>query len=110
MKAIAIIAAGLGLATVALPTAAGAQANWQSINGRQQTLDRRIDQGVRNGTLNRNEAQRLRGEFRALSQLENRYRRSNGLSQFERRDLDRRFDALSQRIRFERNDRQGRRY
>jgi Ni/Co efflux regulator RcnB len=110
MKAIAIIAAGLGLATVALPTAASAQAGWQSINQRQQNLDRRIDQGVRNSALNRNEAQRLRGEFRALNQLENRYRRSNGLSQFERRDLEARFNALSARIRIQRNDRQGRRY
>lgn len=109
MKITAIIAAGLGLATVALPTAASAQAGWQTINQRQANLDRRIDRGVQNGTLNRREAQRLRTDFRALNQLEYRYRRSNGLSQFERRDLDRRFDALSARVRFERNDRQGRR-
>ena len=113
MKATAIIAAGLGLATIALPTAASAQQGWQSINQRQVNLDRRIDRGVQSGTLNRREAQRLRTEFRSLNQLEYRYRRSNGLSQWERRDLDRRFDALSARIRFERNDRQdrqGRRY
>lgn len=106
----AIIAAALGLATVALPTVASAQPGWQSINQRQANLDRRIDRGIQNGTLNRREAQRLRGEFRALDQLEHRYRRSNGLSQWERRDLNRRFDALGARVRYERNDRQGRRY
>lgn len=109
MKATAIIAAGLGLATAALPSVAVAQPGWQPINQRQATLDRRIDRGVRNGTLNRNEASRLRSEFRALNRLEYRYR-ANGLSRWERQDLDRRFDALSARIRYERNDRQGRRY
>ena len=104
----AIFAAALGLATIALPTAANAQGGWQPINQRQDNLDRRIDRGVQNGTLNRREAQRLRAEFRQINQLEYRYRRSNGLSLSERRDLDRRFDALSRRVRFERNDRQDR--
>jgi hypothetical protein len=80
---------------------------WQTINARQVQLDRRIDQGIRNGQLDRREATRLRGEFRQIAQLENRYRRG-GLSVGERRDLDRRFDALSARIKWERNDRQGR--
>ena len=106
----AIIAAGLGLAAITVPVAASAQQGWQPINQRQVNLDRRIDRGIQNGALNRREAQRLRTEFRQLNQLEYRYRRTNGLSQFERRDLDRRFDALSARVRYERNDRQGRRY
>lgn len=108
MKLMTKIATGLSLFAAAMPIAASAQ-SWQGINARQARLDQRIDQGIRQGTLNRREATRLRADFRGLLQLENRYRRSNGLSQFERRDLDRRFDALSQRIRYERNDRQGRR-
>jgi hypothetical protein len=79
---------------------------WQSINSRQANLDRRIDVGVRNGSLTRSEAVRLRAEFRNIAYLESRYRRSNGLSNWERQDLDRRFDRLSQRIRVERHDRQ----
>ena len=98
----------LAALTIATPIAANAQ-QWQTINQRQARLDQRIDQGVRNGALNRNEAQRLRGEFRALSRLEANYRRSRpGLTVGERRDLDRRFDALSQRIRIQRQDRQRR--
>lgn len=76
---------------------------WMNINQRQAKLDRRIDQGIRNGSITRSEAGRLRGEFRNIARLESRYR-NNGLSNWERADLDRRFDALSARIRWERND------
>ncbi len=95
------------LAVSALAAAAPAMAApWQSVNERQANLDRRIDMGVRNGQITRNEAQRLRAEFRQIASLEHRYRRTEGgLSAWERRDLDRRFDTLSAKIRYERNDR-----
>ena len=80
---------------------------WQNINQRQANLDARIDAGVRSGDLTRQEAFVLRSDFRAVSNLEATYRR-DGLSNWERTDLDRRFDALSDRVRFERNDRQDR--
>lgn len=76
---------------------------WTSINQRQDQLDRRIDVGLRNGQLTRYEAGRLRDEFYDIARLERRYR-SNGLSGWERADLDRRFDALSAKIRWERRD------
>lgn len=82
-------------------------AEWMSINDRQARLDERIDRGVRSGQLTRREAYRLRSEFNSLARLEARYR-YNGLSGWERADLDRRFDALSAQIRFERRD--GERY
>ena len=82
---------------------------WQSINVRQANLDRRIDQGVRNGQLSRREATRLRSDFNALLRLETNYRRG-GLTAWERNDLDRRFDRLSAQIRNERNDRDNRRH
>ncbi|MGH6911748.1 MAG: hypothetical protein ACREE0_08395 [Phenylobacterium sp.] len=76
---------------------------WVSINQRQAQLDRRIDQGVRNGSLTRREAYRLRGEFTQIARLEARYR-VNGLTGWERADLDRRFDGLSAEIRAQRHD------
>jgi hypothetical protein len=81
------------------------QPEWQSINRRQANLDRRIDVGVRNGSLTRREARSLRREFNDIARLEANYRR-NGLNQWEMADLDRRFDRLSMQIRAERNDRQ----
>ena len=86
------------------PVVSAGYGNWQSINQRQANLDRRIDVGVRNGSLSRREATRLRSEFSSLSRLEASYRRG-GLSGWERADLDRRFDRLAAQIRNERNDR-----
>src|SRR5262245_55162025 len=105
MKKLLAMAVAVSALAVAAPASAP---QWQSINQRQASLDQRIDVGVRNGSLTRNEAMQLRSEFRDLARLEARYRSSYGLSQAERRDLDRRFDALSQRIRYERHDRQDR--
>jgi hypothetical protein len=74
-----------------------------NINERQARLDQRIDSGLRRGDLTRREAFRLRAEFRDIARLEARYR-TNGLSRWERSDLDRRFDHLDAQIRFERHD------
>jgi Spy/CpxP family protein refolding chaperone len=105
MKRILLSLAAL-TAISAMPLAAQA-APWQSVNQRQANLERRIDQGVRSREITRNEAQRLRGDFRTLSRLETQYRRSGGgLSMQERRDLDQRFDRLSQRIYVQKHDRQ----
>lgn len=103
-----LIAGMLAVSAIAAAAPASAQA-WQNINQRQAQLDRRIDQGVRNGQLTRNEAAEMRRQFRVIAQLEQRYRR-DGLSRWERQDLDRRFDHLSSRIRYERRDQQDRRY
>ncbi len=105
MKKFALLIAGLGIATTALPAAAQ---GWQSVNQRQAQIERRIDQGIRSGALSRREAVNLRDEFRQIAQLEQRYRRSNGLSMAERRDLDRRFDVLSRKVRIDKNDRNNR--
>jgi hypothetical protein len=91
------------------PVAGPSHNNWQSINQRQAQLERRIDQGVRNGQLSRREATRLRSEFNSLERLERQYRRG-GLSAWERNDLDRRFDRLAAQIRAERRDRDNRRH
>ena len=77
------------------------QDRWANINERQREIDARIDAGMRDNSLNRAEATRLRAEFREIAALEANYRRG-GLSNSERADLDRRFDALSARVRGER--------
>lgn len=95
-------AAAAGALAFAAPAAAQ---TWQTINQRQAALESRINAGVENGSLTRDEAGRLRSEFRDLEALEGRYRASgDGLSSSERADLDRRFDALSARIHDQRHD------
>jgi hypothetical protein len=99
-----LAAAAFGALAIAAPALAQPAA-WQNIDGRQAQLDQRIDVGVRNGSLTRDEAVRLRGEFRMIADLERNYR-ANGLTMSERNDLDRRFDLLSARIQYERADNQ----
>jgi hypothetical protein len=77
---------------------------WVSINRRQAQLERRINQGIRSGQLTATEAARLRADYNALLRVEARYRR-DGFSRSEIADLDRRFDTLAAKIRFERRDR-----
>lgn len=113
MHKFALMLAGLGIAAATVPATAIAaplqgysQGGWQTINARQARLESRINQGIRSGALTRNEATRLRNEFRSLSRLEAQYRRSRpGLTLNERRDLDRRYDALASRIRDQKHDR-----
>ena len=72
MRKFVITAVALAAVSVAAPSFAQSYhrpaphavsyGSWQSINARQANLDRRIDQGVRNGQLSRREATRLRGE------------------------------------------------
>ncbi len=100
MKKILISIAAVSALAAAIPAVASAQ----SINDRQAQLDRRIDMGVRNGSLTRGEAYRLRAELRDTERLERQYRRG-GLSGWERADLDRRFDRISAQVRYERHDR-----
>jgi hypothetical protein len=90
-------------AVLALSAGAATAQPWMSINERQARLDERIEAGVRTGDLSRNEAMSLRAEFRDLANMEARYR-AGGLSDWERQDLDRRFDQLSMRIRDNRRD------
>jgi hypothetical protein len=113
MKKFMLLIAGLGVATAAVPasaapafTAAYAQGGWQNINARQDRIEQRINQGIRSGALSRREATQVRNEYRGLVRLEARYRASRpGLTMQERRDLDRRYDALSAKIRIEKHDR-----
>ena len=121
-KTLFIPALALVAASVAIPAAAQSyqgqgrgpayqqnQGGWQSITQRKINLDRRIDVGLRNGSLSRREANRLQVELNALVRLERGYLRG-GLTRWERSDLDRRYDLLSAQVRAERRDRDNRRY
>lgn len=91
------------LAAATLGAGAASAQPWMSVNDPQARLEQRIEQGMRSGQLTRHEATRLRQEFRQIARLENRYRR-NGLSSWERADLDRRFDQLSAQVRWDKHD------
>jgi len=118
MKKFTILLAGIAAATAAIPTIATAASApdygysfqgggaWQNINARQARIEAKINQGIRSGAISRREAVQLRAQFRSIANLEARYRASRpGLTLAERKDLDRRFDALERSIRVQKNDR-----
>ena len=125
MKKLLIPALAVAVASAALPAAAqsyghnngpsrghGYEQNyngWNAIAQRKHNLDRRIDQGIRNRQLSHREASRLQDELDSLVRLERQYQRG-GLTRWERQDLDRRYDRLSAKVRYERNDHNGRRH
>lgn len=84
-------------AAATIAAASPASAQWMPIRERQADLYNRIETGVRDGSLTQREAMNLRMRFRNLVSLEMRYR-GNGLSPWERRDLQRRYDYLSQAV------------
>lgn len=128
MKKLLIPALAVAVASAALPAAAqsyngvydrhgpsrghGYEQNdygWNAIAQRKHNLDRRIDRGVQARQLSRREASRLQDELDSLVRLERQYMRG-GLTRWERQDLDRRYDRLSAKVRYERNDYDGRRH
>jgi hypothetical protein len=90
-------------ATAPAASAAPWDYNNRNIDARQEQLNERIDQGVRDGSLTRREAFDLRAQARQIAYLEARYR-NNGMTWDERRDLNQRLDQLAQNIRYERHD------
>ncbi|MDB5458229.1 MAG: hypothetical protein JWP92_3814 [Caulobacter sp.] len=99
-KILLSIVAVSALAATTVPAAVMAQ----PIRQRDDQIERRIDRGLRDGSLTRNEAARLHAQLRDTVRLEYRYR-SNGLNGWERADLDRRFDRITAQLHAERRDR-----
>jgi opacity protein-like surface antigen len=99
MRKLLIAAVAVSALTAAAPSFA------QSVGDRAANITVRIDRGVRNGDLTYSQAQDLRARLRNVERLEARYR-YNGLTGWEVRDLQRRYDALSSDVRFQRHDNQ----
>ena len=74
-----------------------ADGRWQPISEQNNMFEQRLDEAVRNRSLSQNDAQRLRGEWRSLGQLEARYQ-YNGIDTREEADLRSRYDAINNRL------------
>lgn len=62
-------------------------------------LQWRIDRAERDGRIGHRAAQRLRDQLRVADRLAVSYRRDGVLTRWERADLDRRYDAVSDSLR-----------
>ncbi len=101
----------LGLAAAPALARAGRRRAWTSVNAQQARIDARIDRGVRDGSLTRREAAKLRGEFRDIQRLEARYRRTMRPHRSPRRLRPDRplLQGLNAQVLAQRNDGQDRR-
>jgi uncharacterized membrane protein YebE (DUF533 family) len=88
--------------------ALAATASADSIDRRQFNQDRRIDQGVRSGTLTRGEALRLEAEQARIRELERRAKADGHVDRYERFRINQAQNAASRHIYQEKHDGQGR--
>jgi hypothetical protein len=77
------------------------------LNAEQARLSERIDRAAYSGRISRREAQNLRWQLSEYQRVEWRYRR-DGLSGWERRDLQQRLDRIRRDLREDRRDGGGR--
>jgi hypothetical protein len=101
------LSALLAISTLAVALPAAAQPwrgddGWRR-GGQAHQLERRIDFLRERGELRRGEAHRLQQRVDQLQRLEWRYAR-DGLSRWERRDLDQRYAEIEWRLRREARD------
>ena len=100
MKALILSLGAAAVLAAALPASAQSFAR---PGVRDNGIEQRIDRGVRDGSLTRREAASLRDQLQNIHQIEWRYGR-DGVSAREARDIDNRYAALNQKLRFERHD------
>jgi hypothetical protein len=108
MKKMILTLAATAAALTGLAGTAQAAPFGGNVNQKEAQIAMRIDQGIRSGALTRGEAMNLRLRLAQVQRLEQAYRRG-GLNMAERRDLDRRLDALSASVRVDKHDRDFRR-
>ena len=96
------LALGLTMA-VGAPVAHGA-----TIDDRQENQQKRIEQGIQSGELNKREAVRLRSEQNRIQAMENKALADGELSKKERRKIQQRLNKSSRHIYREKHDGQTR--
>jgi hypothetical protein len=100
-KALIALVAGGALAAVALP--ALAQSYDSNTAQREDIIRGRIDRNADRGALNDDQATRLRRELSQIVDLDQRYQ-SDGMSDWQVRDLNSRLSLLSSRLSYDVNE------
>jgi hypothetical protein len=97
------LAAFLAAVVLGVGVPAFAQPAW-NIHERMDQMERRIERGVENGSLNRHEARDLRGDLHRIKEREARMRADGHLDRRERERLDHDLDRLDRQISREKRD------
>jgi len=92
MKRLLTVAIAASALTAAVPALAQTY-----LDDRASTMDQRIDAGVRNGSLTVGEAATLRARLHDIERQQDRYQ-AEGMANWQSRELNGRYDALSDEI------------
>ena len=84
----------LALFSVAATAKAAPPPAWASLSARETRVAGRIDQAARDGQISESEAVRLRRQLHKVEGLRAYYRKSHGMTAWERRDLERRLKSI----------------
>ncbi len=87
----------IAMAAVAASAQAAPPA-WATLQAREARVAVHIDQAEKDGRLAEAEAARLRSQLHRVESLRLYYRKSHGMSAWERRDLERRLKAIDTRL------------
>lgn len=88
----------VGLLALATSAEAAPPPAWASMTAREARAQARIDDAARTGQITAAEGARLRQRLKRVESLRAYYRKSHGVSAWERRDLERRLKALDARL------------
>ena len=90
----------LVIALVAMTAQAQAETPpaWATLQAREARAAEHIDRAEKDGRVPRAEAERLRRQLHKVESLRLYYRKSHGMSAWERRDLERRLKAIDVRL------------
>jgi len=101
-----MLAAALAAAVLAAPVAATAQTATPNIDQRQANQEKRIDQGVASGALNKREANRMKKQQTRIDGLENRAKADGTVTKRERAKIAKTQSNTSKRIYRQKHDAQ----
>jgi hypothetical protein len=87
----------LALAFASTPAAA-APPEWATLTARETHVAQHIDEAQKDGRVSDAEAERLRRQLHKVESLRLYYRKTHGMSAWERRDLERRLKAIDTRL------------
>ena len=88
----------LALALITAAPAAAAPPQWATLTAREERTAQHIDTAQKEGRISASEGERLRRQLHKVESLRLYYRKTHGMSAWERRDLERRLKAIDARL------------
>ena len=88
----------IAIALAASTPAAAAPPEWATLSVREGKVAQHVEAAQKAGRISASEGERLRRQLHKIESLRLYYRRSHGMSAWERRDVERRLKAIDARV------------